>query len=728
MVFGGDAQRWFEAGFNILPLEVKGKSPRVKGWQEWGKNKQSQFQIDSWVSAYGSGNIGLPLGEANGVVALDFDTDADGLWDKIQAIIPPSPCRKVGRKGFTAFYRFNGERSRRWRHDAVGMVCELLSTGTQTVLPYSIHPDTNEPYKWITEDTLDDYGAASLPLLPVDFIEQVDMLFGIDRKIRESFTGDLPEMDTIRQALQHIPSAQYATWIEIGMALQHSYGDGAFTLWDSWSASAVNYDASKMAYKWQSFGKYKGAVISAATILHYAIGYGWIPPRLMNDDAVIEISSPLAIEKEVISAPSIMINMGNTVKQVSPSIPEHLLNAPNIVGELSDWMNSTSIRQQPSLSLGASICAIGAVMGHRFRSPTDLRTNIYAIGVVGAGLGKDHARKCINMLFETVGMGDTMMGDVASDAGLINAIDSRGGVALGMTDEIGDELAALGSKGAGSYEVRIMRLYKELFSSASGVYRGKEYANHDGKMNAKVINQPCLNIYGTTTPRQFYDAMSGAKVLDGFLPRWLIFEGDMEAREIEREGMMLRAPLSLVEKVKAIWDINPAGDSPLMVGEIKPRIVDVTDGAKEKFRQLKAYAEERRIAEANAGSGLDALYARLHEHSVKLALVAHGDGGITGSVAAWACEMMLHLSSRAVDIARTQIGDNEYERNMQAVAAFIRGFEGDGVGHTAVLRKFQKFELKALHNILHHLHECGTIDARQTLSGNQKPVTRYFAD
>lgn len=94
-VFADNAQRYFEAGYNVVPLARGGKQPVISGWQEWGKRKQPQFQIDNWIAAYGDGNIGLPLGESNGVVAIDFDNDVGGLHAKIQAMIPPSPVRKV---------------------------------------------------------------------------------------------------------------------------------------------------------------------------------------------------------------------------------------------------------------------------------------------------------------------------------------------------------------------------------------------------------------------------------------------------------------------------------------------------------------------------------------------------------------------------------------------------------------------------------------------------------
>jgi hypothetical protein len=725
MVFSSVAFNYFEAGFNVLPLAVGGKMPVISGWQEWGKNKQAEFQIDSWCNNYGSGNIGLPLGECNGVIALDFDYDIDGLHEKIQAIVQPSPVRKVGAKGFTAFYRYSGERNKRYRKDGQ-TVFEVLSTGTQTVMPDSIHPDTGKPYRWLTPDSLLDIKVSDLPCLPADFFIQVDRLFGIQiqHRLIESSTIDTPEIEVVRHALQYIPSGEYALWVEIGMALNHSYGDSAFDIWDKWSATSANYDAKNMNYKWSSFGRYKGSPVSAATILHFAMQYGWMPesaPRWMNDDAVITIG-----KKKAAPSKETALQKSQGDNNTSDTLPQHLLDAPNLIGELADWINSTSIRYQPVLAIAASIPAIGALMAHRFRTPTDLRSNIYTVGICGSGLGKDHARKCVNMLFDSIHMGQHLMGDFASDTAIISALYARNGVGLSMNDEIGDMIASISGKAAGSFELRIMRLTKELFSSANTVFRGKEYANHDGKMDAKVLNQPCLSVYGTSTPAQFFDALSGKKVVDGFLPRWLVFEGDGHATKMERGGTVIEPPALLIERCNEILATNPLDSGGLItVGRIKPRIVDVTDGARDKFLQLENWAENMRQTEYDKNTGLDALFSRAVEHAYKIALVGHSNSTINGTVAAWACEVVQWLSVRMATLARERIGDNEYEREYLAIAEFIREGGEAGVYRRAIVQKFRRFEIRQLNNLLAHLIESGIVEGEEVIGNNNKKTQKF---
>lgn len=732
-VFGDNALKYFEAGWNILPLN--GKAPIINGWQEWGKEKQSLFQIEMWLSSYGERNIGLPTGAANGIIALDFDHDSDLLHEQIEKIAGQSPVKKRGAKGYTSFYRYNGETNRKWRKENKPIV-ELLSTGNQTVIPPSIHPDTNEPYIWLTPDGLHDICASDLPQLPDDFSQQIDKLFGIEKKFISGSVSDIPEIDTIKHALQYIPAIEYTVWVEVGMALHQSYGVQAFDVWDKWSSTAINYDPENMHRKWSSFGKYSGDRLHAGSIMHYALQYGWLPaeaPRLLHDDAVITVSKKNAAQEIRGTHSAARGNKSIVNDSIKPersqevnTLPPHLLDAPGLVGELTNWINSTSIRYQPALALASALPAVGMVMAHRFRTPTDLRSNLMTAGVIGSGSGKDHARKCISMLFESVGCGEHLIGDFASDTAMISGLHNRHGIGFTMTDELGDSLASMSGRSASAFESRIMRTTKELFSSANTVFRGKEYANHDGKMAAKVINQPCLCIYGTTTHKQFYDALSGAKVVDGFLPRWLVFEGDGAAKKLKKPGIVLEPPQSLVECFREIWDINPHGGNSLhSVGQIRPCMVNVTEGAEEKFTQLENYAEEMRIKEYASGSGLDAIYARMHEHALKLSLVAHTNQTIDATIAAWSCELVVFVCEHMIANARNKIGDNDYERDLLALKEFIAS-STNGRTRREVMRKFSRMEPKQINNALLHLLESDSIYVEESPNMRGKPTQRYY--
>lgn len=140
-------------GWRPIPIPHGSKNPNRKGWQK------ERWSRDELPHCFNNGqNIGLLLGEpSGGLVDVDLDSpEALAIADEIL----PVTNMKSGRTG--------APESHRWyicnqlsatakfrdpsRSDDRAMIVELRSTGGQTVVPPSIHPN-GESYQW--------YGALS---------------------------------------------------------------------------------------------------------------------------------------------------------------------------------------------------------------------------------------------------------------------------------------------------------------------------------------------------------------------------------------------------------------------------------------------------------------------------------------------------------------------------------------------------------------------------------------
>lgn len=710
-IFSDNAPSYYEVGYNIIPLRAGTKIPAVNNWQHYCELKLDEWIFNGWQYSNANGNIGMPLGLANKVIALDFDNDIDNLHEEIIKLLEGSPAKKKGAKGFTAFYRYNGESPKKWYKDGKAVV-ELLSTGNQTVMPPSIHPDTNQPYIWLTPDTLLDINPEDLPYLPTHFIEKVDNLFGYTKKLinyDKHYEGDAPDIAEIEKALSFIPASEYATWITVGMSLHHTYGDAGFNVWDGWSCKAANYDAKLMQGKWRSFGKASNPV-SVGTIFHHAVGCGYIMPA-PEPFFDFEITSEFQIitGKEQVQA---------IVIPTSPSsnFPEHLLNAPGLPGEIAKWINNTSLKRQPILALGASLAAAGTIFAHRIRNDSNLRTNFMVLGLAESGAGKNHARTCIKSLFQASGLSHCIFGKFASDAGLLNKMDSTNSVGLALMDEIGRELKAINSKGAGGHETRILTLMMEIYSEAGTTFEGKSYANVE---NTKILVQPCLNIYSTSAPKRFYDSMTSDEAIDGFLARWLVFGSDDIDPPMQENNNIDTPPETLLESIKYITDMK-AYKQPdpgiIMLQPIPdPIIIQYTEGARDILQKLTVTCNNNRVAEIKKGGNLAPIWARTREHAIKLALVAHPyrHGIIELTTMQWACELALYLSEFAIRAINENISDSEYEKNMQKIYQTIKKYNdrnsGAAMKQGELSDAIKNIDLRQRGLIINHLVESGKV-------------------
>lgn len=146
LIFASTAPRYFAAGLSVTPLEPMSKKAQLKEWTRFHDHLPPPEMQAEWVQHYGNGNIGLLLGQQSNLVMIDIDSVDDDLVKIIIGALPPSPWCKIGKKGVTLAYKFNGTKTFRIKNSVGGMLVEHLSSGTQTVIPPSIHPDTGRAY------------------------------------------------------------------------------------------------------------------------------------------------------------------------------------------------------------------------------------------------------------------------------------------------------------------------------------------------------------------------------------------------------------------------------------------------------------------------------------------------------------------------------------------------------------------------------------------------------
>ncbi|CAN8142262.1 hypothetical protein THIOSC15_3480002 [uncultured Thiomicrorhabdus sp.] len=178
--------------------------------------------------------------------------------------------------------------------------------------------------------------------------------------------------------------------------------------------------------------------------------------------------------------------------------PEGIIPKSGLIADMVSYMNATAIRPQPLIALSAAISFLGAVSGQKYRTETNLRTNVYMVATAMTGFGKDHARKCINSIADEAALDRYIGGeDLASGQAVISSLQESPS-RLFMIDEFGLKLQAMTGSKANAHQKEIITNLLILYSSAGSTYRGKEYA--DKRVNeTKTIRNPNACVLGTTT-------------------------------------------------------------------------------------------------------------------------------------------------------------------------------------------------------------------------------------
>lgn len=689
--------KYLAAGICLIPQTKEGM-PLVK-WGQYFEELPSEGDCIGWDASSAS-SYGLLCGKVSNIIAVDVDTDDNA---KI-SIFLESPVKKIGSKGYTAFFKYNGEDSKSWKcPSSKKVICELLSNKRLTTIPPSPHRVTGIPYVW--DNGLDLLDVAEyLPVLPDDFFAFMDIKYPTPAYTQPS-NNYIPsydsksavDLDQCHDMLAYI-SADLCRdeWVKVGMAMRFEFGDAARGLWHDWSrsgAGSTKYNPRDADNAWRSFN---GAGTTIATLIYMATQGGYEFPATAREEPQYK--------------GEIHFGEDSPVSLVAAPPPITYPKVHGLVGEITEWIMETARMPQYPLALGAALAFVGALKGHRVQTETGLRTNLFILSVAPSGAGKDHPRKCIEILARDSGLSSLIGGEPASGSGLVDGLYNAGGRQLIQLDEIGRFLKGITNPNAQGFYTEIGTNWMKLFSSASSMYYGKSYANNGNKkIEPRSIDNPCLCINGSTTATRLYEAMTGADVIDGFLNRWIVIECNQEVEPIKGKGRVDEAPEHLVQQVRSIqaWPTQMEFPQREINIRIQPKVVPFNIGA---YQLLEEYEEQFNVLRkaTNDPEGLGLLWARASEHMKKVALVVGGYDCIKDQDVEFAFQLVKQCVTLIIDAVQTHVASSEFERNKKRILAIIKG--KGGICSLQTIASNSHFPQRIYKEILTTLQEGGAIE------------------
>lgn len=286
----GAVRPLIEAGAALHWLVTKDKMPVEKEWSTAPRYDEEKLQ-----NLYQRGNnIGLRTGEPSKIGdlylhVLDVDIrkseKASEAWAMVAEMLPdyksyPSVISGSGGESRHIYFLCAEPlRSKKLRKSSdfemifdkrkgrdvkkYDWEVDLKGTGTQLVLPPSIHPDTGKPYIW--ERPLD---------LELPFLIEVDVQTVVEWGARVTSSKEPVDSDDlfalvraapldiedekIERILEDLPEDWVEDrdhWYRVGMALHHQYqGDEAgLQTWNHWAKQSDNFDEVDSKRVWASF-------------------------------------------------------------------------------------------------------------------------------------------------------------------------------------------------------------------------------------------------------------------------------------------------------------------------------------------------------------------------------------------------------------------------------------------------------------------------------------------
>jgi hypothetical protein len=716
-----EGARLADNGYHVLPVRPNDKAPatltmgewkEMSDWTRYCERSPTDIELDHW-SSYPECSIGVAGGN---VAAVDIDILDEGLSYRVAEIaahvLGETPALRFGRKP---------KRLLVYRTDKP--FYSMVRGKIRDPLPRSpvrclwLPPDTGKDYQW-------PIGSLSeLPLDQLPVITEAQALTFLDEALRilppEMRTRARPDhqgrniagakepatREAVADALGHIPNAgpDYNYWLSIGMAIHEALAGDGLDLWHAWSSRADCYDPKQLDKKWPSFGRYAGERVGAGSLFDDARRHGWTPKpglQLYKDEhagLAVDFAGLVAkLDARAGRKPADPLPEPEPIRYTVPAgEPGWRRDMTGGLKLFVDHADATAISPQPWIALGAGLAAFGTLAGRRYAGPTDTRSNIYAIGIAESGGGKDYPLRCASLLLSAAELSRMIGGSkIASGQAIVSALEKQASTIF-LTDEIGFLMHAVADrKRAPKHATEIIDNLTELYSASDSLFHGTAYANQKERPRIE-INNPNLCLFGVTTPKVFWSALTSAHIDDGSLARFLIFQSDDDFPDRRRTVGSKIMPGELVAIARAVaagpegHDCFPSGETGLMSAN-PYRVTYRDDPAARRAAEIEDYGLEL-LRDQKAKGQTTSIVARLVENTFKIALIRAVSNDpaqptIGADDLAWSFDIAKQSVDAILEAARSTIADSPEESKRKRLLKMIEDSGAAGIQREALAK------------------------------------------
>jgi len=141
------AMHYLECGFSVIP--TRGKTA-IEKWTRFQSELPTVLNIQQWFGSNEQHNMAVVTGQVSKLVVVDADSEEDAKWWSEN--FPPTPLMaRSGRGGTHFYYRSLGSETRN-RQKVFHRAIDIRGDGGYIIVPPSIHPETSQKYRWLSED------------------------------------------------------------------------------------------------------------------------------------------------------------------------------------------------------------------------------------------------------------------------------------------------------------------------------------------------------------------------------------------------------------------------------------------------------------------------------------------------------------------------------------------------------------------------------------------------
>ena len=511
------AKYWLEKNVYTVPLRSRSKRPKTTNWPHL---RLVEDDLNNGAFKLGD-NIGALWGDASNH-ATDVDLDMEeAIWVADYILPETFIYGRTGKERSHYVYRVMGAQTRKWQVQELGTIIEIRSTGAQSVIPPSRHPeggiyctDEDEEFEQLTKLDLERY-AEEVAVAAV-FTRHYPSA-GSRHDYVHACTGALchqewpdEKIGRVMEAMLNVIQDEDDEIADRVNAVRntvehHKIGDRTkgFTSLEAWISMPV-ISALK---RWTSAGQMEGKLILQPPNLKPE------PTRLAFDPSLLEV--------------------------------------PGLVGEILKWANRESFIDQPIFGLAAGImCTAMSTCNHYLVQHWDTPLQPYIMVTSPTSGGKDSVLRAVSKFGYKMKLDDVVFRGFQSYFAMLDVMGEEG-MACWLWDEAARYMAAARKVGGPDFQVlsHIISLYGAANTWVPGTPGRRQ--------TIPSLDHPFLTVLATAQPDMLMEALTSTAQETGFVNRFVLFDTGTEYRGINQRRSHV-FPSAIPKHAKQLRDHEPA--------------------------------------------------------------------------------------------------------------------------------------------------------------------------
>jgi hypothetical protein len=609
-------------GIRPVPLRPASKIP--SGGKGWNSLRVSEKTVAQFFKQ--GDNLGGLWGEPSNWI-VDIDLDWDEAAHFAQHYLPETfTYGRLSRPSSHFLYRCKGAVSSSKVIDKTKVI-EIRSTGSQSVLPPSLHPD-NERYEINDSHPFTTLTKAELERL-VGHVAAAAVLL-------RNFPTEGGRHDFIHSLTGAL---MWSGWKE----------DETVKFMEAFLACISEDDDEP--------GDRKLTVTN--TIEHFKKGdriAGWRILSTFVPPEVVKVAREWLTPPKNYQTPPKLV--AGEVTVTIPPIDKALVDAPGMVGEIARWSAKKSYLLQPSFDLAVGLMCTALASGNKYIVQgwaTPLQPYFMLLAPTAAGKGS--ALDCVYEFAAKIKMGSAVFQGFQSYYALLDKLSEPPAMACWLWDEAARRLKA--TKNAASFDYQIITWLLALYGRANThvpAFPGR-------KTEIPALDRPWLGLLAAAQPAQLIESVTVSDLAMGLLNRFILFDSGDGAPKANT-GRSDVFPSSIMKTAKEMMEFEPKHFPQEIIFEDGPTYAMFTDFDEEARRHASSEGENEIWGRANQNSLIVAGIAAVGVNPRKPV--------ISAEIADWA----INLIRWSISCWTARIGESTArtfrERESKTVERYIR--------------------------------------------------------